>query len=250
MVGIRSIQVSTHAILDVDKVAHLHSSGVIRLDKFYLLIRRFVHAGFLLLKRENWDPKAIEEYNAILTGPGGPLQYAPFLRGRGSVANQSTILSVLDSRIPHSLCYHLADIYIDELENSISNPLVSSTSTTPIPLAALLQPFFQTLAIAPSTTMFQRVVENVFDPLFDCTLIPTAPKDKRRKLESSSDKPQFHGIIERTILEEDGEIGERRERVGKKLLEVLFVEGGKKETGEVNRRRIYNVSRQRSEEDA
>lgn len=220
------------------------------MDKFYLLIRRFVHAGFLLLKRENWDPKAIEEYNALLTGPGGPLQYVPLSSKSTSVAYMRSLLSVLDSRIPHSLCYHLADIYIDELENSISAPLVPSTSTTPIPLAALLQPFYQTLAIAPSTTMFQRVVENVFDPLFDCTLIPTAPKDKRRKLESSSDKPQYDGIVERAILEDDGEMGERRERVGKKLLEVLFVEGGKKETGEVNRRKIYKVSRQRSEEDA
>jgi ribosomal RNA-processing protein 1 len=48
-----------------------------RLDKFYLLIRRFVHASFLLLARENWDRQAIAEYNAILTGPGGPLQYVP-----------------------------------------------------------------------------------------------------------------------------------------------------------------------------
>jgi ribosomal RNA-processing protein 1 len=45
-----------------------------RLDKFYLLIRRFVHAAFLLLKREEWDPTAIAEYNSLLTGPGGPLQ--------------------------------------------------------------------------------------------------------------------------------------------------------------------------------
>lgn len=45
-----------------------------RLDKFYLLIRRFIHAGFLLLKREQWDPRAIDLYNDLLTGPGGPLQ--------------------------------------------------------------------------------------------------------------------------------------------------------------------------------
>lgn len=45
-----------------------------RLDKFYLLIRRFVHASFLLLQREAWDPRAIDEYNAMLCGPGGPLE--------------------------------------------------------------------------------------------------------------------------------------------------------------------------------
>lgn len=45
-----------------------------RLDKFYLLIRRFVGAAFKLLAREDWDLKAIAEYNEMLTGPGGPLQ--------------------------------------------------------------------------------------------------------------------------------------------------------------------------------
>ena len=46
----------------------------LRLDKFYLLIRRFVGVGFKLLAREEWDLTAIAEYNNCLTGPGGPLQ--------------------------------------------------------------------------------------------------------------------------------------------------------------------------------
>jgi ribosomal RNA-processing protein 1 len=44
------------------------------LDKFLLLIRRFTHVGFRLLEREQWDERAIQEYNAMLTGPGGPLE--------------------------------------------------------------------------------------------------------------------------------------------------------------------------------
>lgn len=44
-----------------------------RLDKFYLLIRRFVSVSFTLLQREAWDPNAIAEYNAVLSGPGGPM---------------------------------------------------------------------------------------------------------------------------------------------------------------------------------
>ena len=49
------------------------TNEICRLDKFYLLIRRFVGAAFKLLAREDWDPTAIAEYNEILTGPGGPL---------------------------------------------------------------------------------------------------------------------------------------------------------------------------------
>lgn len=44
------------------------------LDKFLLLIRRFTHVGFRLLEREQWDERAIKEYNAMLVGPGGPLE--------------------------------------------------------------------------------------------------------------------------------------------------------------------------------
>lgn len=39
-----------------------------------MLIRRFIEVGFKLLEREEWDPKAIELYNEVLTAPGGPLQ--------------------------------------------------------------------------------------------------------------------------------------------------------------------------------
>lgn len=104
--------------------------------------------------------------------------------------------------------------------------------------------------------MFNRIIENVFDPILDCTLIaPTPPKDKRRKIEevSKSAKDQFDGIVE---MSEEGEVvagegfgEERRERVGKRVLEKLFEEGGKKDTGEVNRRKIYKVCRARNGEE-
>lgn len=45
-----------------------------RLDKFYLLLRRFVGASFRLLAREQWDLDAIKAYNEVLTGEGGPLK--------------------------------------------------------------------------------------------------------------------------------------------------------------------------------
>jgi hypothetical protein len=38
----------------------------LRMDKYYLLLRRFVRAGFRLLAREGWDPRAIDEFNTIL----------------------------------------------------------------------------------------------------------------------------------------------------------------------------------------
>lgn len=42
-----------------------------RLDKFYMLVRRFVRASFRLLATVGWHERAIEEHNAMLLA--GPL---------------------------------------------------------------------------------------------------------------------------------------------------------------------------------
>jgi Nucleolar protein,Nop52 len=43
------------------------------LDKFYLLARRFIAAGFRFLQSENWSKDRIKDYNKMLSA--GPLQY-------------------------------------------------------------------------------------------------------------------------------------------------------------------------------
>ena len=44
-----------------------------RIDKYYMLIRRFTNATFRLFIREKWDKDACQEYNRILSNEGGPL---------------------------------------------------------------------------------------------------------------------------------------------------------------------------------
>ena len=44
-----------------------------RMDKFYMLIRRFVNASFILLIENGWSPSLFEEHNTILLSAGGPL---------------------------------------------------------------------------------------------------------------------------------------------------------------------------------
>ena len=47
------------------------------MDKYLMLIRRFLNASFRLLMRNNWDPAICAEYNEILTRKGaGPLWYS------------------------------------------------------------------------------------------------------------------------------------------------------------------------------
>jgi ribosomal RNA-processing protein 1 len=44
------------------------------MDKYYMLIRRFVNASFRLLMRYDWDADSFQTHNDILTTTnGGPL---------------------------------------------------------------------------------------------------------------------------------------------------------------------------------
>jgi hypothetical protein len=45
-----------------------------RIDKYYMLVRKYVNASFRLLIREEWASLALAEYTDILTGKGGPLK--------------------------------------------------------------------------------------------------------------------------------------------------------------------------------
>ncbi len=45
----------------------------LRMDKYYMLVRKFVNASFRLLRRAEWDTIALARYNEILAAMGGPL---------------------------------------------------------------------------------------------------------------------------------------------------------------------------------
>ncbi|GAA6034458.1 hypothetical protein JCM8097_002735 [Rhodosporidiobolus ruineniae] len=200
----------------------------LRLDKFYLLVRRFVHVAMRLLQREGWDERAIAEYNAVLTGPAGPLH-------------------VTDVKIPHSLAYHLSDIFVDEIERLASSTLSASADSAfpaerSFPLNSLLAPFRSTLAICPTTTMFSRITTEVFTPLLDAMLpAPVQPPSKRRKGAPAPKRPEYPGILALAVEAEGAGEGDEAagEEIGKQVLKRLFEEGGKAETSDVNRRRIY-----------
>lgn len=143
-----------------------------RIDKFYLLVRRFVASGFQLLAEEHWNLVAVKRFGEIL---------GKFDRG---------VLSTNDPRVPDSLTYHLSDIYLDELEKVIE--LVHDQQQEEqedgaeeegegggedlplIPTLELLKPFVDALATAKSKAMYERIWSNVFEPLFDDTLRASA----------------------------------------------------------------------------
>ncbi|KWU41286.1 Nop52-domain-containing protein, partial [Rhodotorula sp. JG-1b] len=198
-----------------------------RLDKFLLLIRRFTHVGFRLLEREQWDERAIEEYNAMLVGPGGPLD-------------------VTNDKVPLSLAYHLFDIYLDELDRVASSSPDSST----LPLA-LLSPMYSVASHAPLQVMFTRLVDNVFTPLLDALVGPKPePNPKRRRGNAAKRAkerayPALRAAARRAAGVDAVDEAAADARIGKQVLRRLFEEGGKEETGEAQRRRIYNFVTER-----
>lgn len=58
----------------------MYRDMIYRIDKYYMLVRRFVNASFRLLIDEKWSSTAIDEYTKILTGRGGPLEYVASTR--------------------------------------------------------------------------------------------------------------------------------------------------------------------------
>jgi len=207
-----------------------------------LLVRRYTNASFRLLIRAHWDASACDTYNDILSGEGGPL-------------------SPNDSKIPPSLAYHLADIYLEELNKALSSSPESETEA--IPLITVLSPFLDLLAKTPSNITFKRVETALFGPLLSALQLasaPTTPPKKRARLDGAStkstepstennntpDAPLYY-IINRsrvspisTSLEPHGSLPAPKD-VLRAVLRGIFEVAGDQTTRDPNRRKMYAI---------
>jgi len=100
-----------------------------RLDKFYLLARRYVAAGLKFLQSKDWSQETVTEYNEMLES--GPLRY-------DSISFALTV-SPKNTKIPNSIRYHITDIYLDELDKI--QPLEEAGEDFKSSLSQLLTPF-------------------------------------------------------------------------------------------------------------
>ncbi|KAK9464340.1 hypothetical protein V1512DRAFT_268574 [Lipomyces arxii] len=108
------------------------SIDVLRVDKYYLLIRRVVYYTFKRLYTQDWT--GLEAYTVILS------EYP---------------LNFTDLKIPDAIKYHIIDIYIDELEKAIEG--VEET----LPISELMKPFDTTLTKSHNKTVKKRVKEEL-----------------------------------------------------------------------------------------
>lgn len=124
-----------------------------RIDKFYLLLRRYVGYAFQRLAQENWDETWIERHNEVMT---------------------KIPLNPDNPKIPDSIRYHVLEIYLDELakvvlkdkkegEDEEEDAELVKELFADVPIAELLEAVETLSEETKSKVVRQRCVEDVLE---------------------------------------------------------------------------------------
>lgn len=82
-----------------------------------MLLRRWINASFRLLARAEWREEVVGRYNAIMADTvNGPL-------------------AATNPRTPVSLAWHLADIWVEELDKVLRDESVVRSPSLSLPFA-------------------------------------------------------------------------------------------------------------------
>lgn len=109
----------------------------IRLDKFYLLIRKNIEGGFRLCMSLDWSEEIVNNYVLLL---------------------QDIPLNPTNPKVPNSIRYHILDVYLDELDKFF--PVKSKNQNFQIKL--LLTPFVNLLEKSSDKYLKKYVSETIF----------------------------------------------------------------------------------------
>lgn len=189
------------------------------MDKYYMLIRKYVNATFRLLARTGWSKEVIEEVNQMLLVNGGVMTYE-------------------NPRVPASLAYHLSDIVLEELDKVLGLPDVEEgvsdcknigtelTIVQPVcPVADLLQPFTILCARTNNTITHKRMLASVHTPLLSSLAASIRASEMSEEAEGTVSYPH---------------LGQSQpQEVRKAVLSAVFSTAADERATEVNRRRLY-----------
>lgn len=112
----------------------------LRLDKFYLLIRRFVKGMFCLMRKYNWDLEYLEKYVVVLE-------------------NEALIAD--DKLLGNGVNYHIASVFLQEIRG-FNVPLERKEVVD-----CLFRPFFNVLQKSLDKILIGKVKSYVFDELLN-----------------------------------------------------------------------------------
>ncbi|KAL4592173.1 hypothetical protein LXL04_005159 [Taraxacum kok-saghyz] len=110
---------------------------VLRLDKFYLLIRRFINRSFEFLKKNSWD---LELTRRVMT----------IYQEKSLLANEKKFLG-------NGVNYHIASVFLDEIKGYL--PLSIET------FEILCKPLFNVLVSSQDKVLVSKIRNTVFEPL-------------------------------------------------------------------------------------
>ncbi|KAJ9107154.1 hypothetical protein QFC19_002814 [Naganishia cerealis] len=193
-----------------------------RMDKYYMLLRRWINASFRLLARGGWNPVFVQRYCAIMVDPlTGPLTYE-------------------NPRTPVSLAWHLADIWVDEL-----NKVLGDEEIAPAPVPTLLEPFTQLLTRTNNAQTPTRLLASVYEPILRAALPESDPEASRersakRRKTTASALEEKRGAVANILARSTS--GADEERLGREVLRMMMVEASlpdERGVKDVNRRKVY-----------
>ncbi|KAI5798862.1 hypothetical protein EDC01DRAFT_21267 [Geopyxis carbonaria] len=143
---------------------------VLRLDKFLLLLRRAVNSGMRMCRREKWDLKTVV--------------------GIVEVVEQVPVHPT-EKKFPNGIRFHMADIWIDELEKVIPE----DAGPGDVPIELLMRPF-ENMAKEGAQKLWRNKAKEM---LMDERLC------KWRVLQEKDEKMQDNAETEETEEEEEEE---------------------------------------------
>ena len=155
-----------------------------------------------------------------------------------------------DPKVPTSLAFHLADVYIEELDKALAN----AASTPPAPLHTLIHPFLILAAQTPSSVAYKHIQSTLFDPLFsallNCSLADEFPGQKRARLNPAVGEDQaYPNVVANACYEDPVSEGAVDGLVlHRKLLKSVFEVASQPETKDSNRRKMYALWKDRGED--
>ncbi|CCO29824.1 Ribosomal RNA processing protein 1 homolog A AltName: Full=Novel nuclear protein 1 [Rhizoctonia solani AG-1 IB] len=157
-----------------------------------------------------------------------------------------------DKKVPASLSYHLADIYLEELDKALD----ISNNDHNLPLITLLKPFINLSAYTPNKITYSRMQTALLTPLLDELIFratssndeTTEPQPRKRKRSSEAYPNIIESVCKHTSKAQDMPSAENPQIVAKEVLNAVFEVAGHTDTKDANRRKMYALWKQRMEE--
>ena len=148
--------------------------------------------------------------------------------------------------MPQGLSYHLAEIWLTELDKASA----SSTAQKPVPLKLVLAPFLALAAKTPNKMTYQQVQANLMEPLLSALSLPPNLDKLQVPPRSGASRPEeeFSHLLASSCLSPSDEPVDKS-LLRKGMVEYIFEVASREDSRDSNRRKMYALCRANIDED-